>query len=161
MRRMSHGKVLLVMAGTVLAATAHAQLQGEPLAPCPAPAEVRASDLYGLWHFSLWPDHGQEADAVSRGAMLFEAHPDYPDGVRGELRRSRPHDEVRAQVSGDVTGGEFNLDESDDGVSMSAVWTGALSPTDCRLDISGSRRAAEGQRPSEGSELRFRLRKVP
>jgi hypothetical protein len=77
------------------------------------------------------------------------------------LRRSRPHDEVRAQVSGDVTGGEFNLDESDDGVSMSAVWTGTLSPTDCRLDISGSRRAAEGQRPLEGSELRFRLRKVP
>lgn len=150
----------IASAWLVLSAPAQAQVEGRPLDPCPAAQDVKPADLYGLWHFSLWPSGGNEDAAVSRGAMLLESHPDYPDSVRGQLQRSTRADEVKAQVSGDVTDGGFNLDESDDGVAMSAVWTGDLSSTDCRLDIRGTRRAAEGR--SKGDpEWNFRLNKVP
>lgn len=144
----------------VLGAPAQAQVKGRPLEPCPPLRDVKPADLYGLWQFSLWPIGGHEVDAISRGAMLLEAHPEYPGSVRGQLQRSTRADEVKARVSGDVTDGEFNLDESDDGIAMSAVWTGDLSPTDCRLDIQGTRRAAE-DRPDIGGPVQFRLRKVP
>lgn len=137
-----------------------AQVEGRPLDACPAARDVKPADLYGLWHFSLWPEGGDEATAVSRGAMLFEAHPDYPGSVRGQLRRSTPTDEVQAHVSGDVTDGVFNLDESEDGIAMSAVWEGAILPTVCEPDIRGTRRAAEG-RPGGDPSWNFRLKKPP
>lgn len=150
----------IATAWLVLGAQAQAQVEGRPLDPCIAAQDVKPTNLYGLWHFSLWPAGGNEDAAVSRGAMLLEAHPEYPGSVRGQLQRSTRADEAKAQVSGDVTDGEFNLDESDDGVAMSAVWTGSLSPTDCRPDIRGTRRAAEG-RAGGDPEWNFRLRKVP
>lgn len=154
--------LLLAVASACLTggAPALAQVDGRPLAPCPAARDVKPADLYGLWHFSLSPLGGDEVAVVSRGAMLIEAHPDHPGSVRGQLRRSTATDEVRAQVSGDVTDGTFNLDESEDGVAMSAVWEGELSPSDCRLDIRGTRRAAEGRPDTEGAQ-RFRLYKAP
>ena len=152
--------MVIASAWLVWGSPALAQVEGRPLDPCPAARDVKPADLYGLWHFSLWPSGGNEDTAVSRGAMLLEAHPDYPDSVRGQLQRSTRADEVKAQVSGDVTDGGFNLDESDDGVAMSAVWTGDLSPTDCRLDIRGTRRAAEG-RSGGDPEWNFRLKKAP
>lgn len=178
-----HGAIALVFVGLLVCTGARAQPQGQPLTPCPAPTEVSASDLHGLWHFSLWSSDGQEAQAVSRGAMLLEAHPEYPDRVRGRLLRSRVHDEVGAQVSGNVIEGQLHLDESDDGLNkiaspagfqassnrstqsegipVNAVWTGVLSPTECRINIRGIRLATADGRISEGEALRFRLHKVP
>lgn len=150
----------IASAWLALSTPAQAQVEGRPLEPCPPLRDVKPADLYGLWQFSLWPIGGNEVDAISRGAMLLEAHPEYPGSVRGQLQRSTRTDEVKVQVSGDVTEGGFNLDESDDGVTMSAVWTGELSPTDCRLDIRGRRRAAEG-RTGGDPEWNFRLRKAP
>lgn len=156
-----HPLLLSVASACLTAGTpALAQVNGRPLDPCPAARDVKPADLYGLWHFSLSPLGGDEAAVASRGAMLFEAHPEYPGSVRGQLRRSTATDEVQAHVSGDVTDGVFNLDESEDGVAMSAVWEGELSPTDCRLDIRGTRRAAEGRPDTEGAQ-RFRLYKAP
>jgi len=159
--RYRHSLALCIAcAWLVLGSPALAQVEGRPLDPCPAARDVKPANLYGLWHFSLWPSGSNEEAPVSRGAMLLEAHPEYPGSVRGQLKRSTRADEVKAQVSGDVTDGGFNLDESDDGVAMSAVWKGDLSPTDCQPDIRGTRRAAEG-RSGGDPEWNFRLRKAP
>lgn len=141
---------------TLLWTTAHAQTSAS--APCPDAADLTPTHLYGLWQISLWPEGGDEATAASRGALLFERHPEHAGSVRGELRRTAAGQDLTAQVSGDVTDGVFNLDESDDGVAMSAVWTG--EPQDCGREILGTRRPAEG-RPSSESVLQFRLRKMP
>lgn len=126
---------------------------------CTGASQIQPAHLYGLWQLSLWPEVGGSAAApASRGALLFEKHPDYPGSVRGELRRSAGGQELLAQVSGDVTDGVFNLDESDNGVDMSAVWEG--EPLDCGREFRGVRRPAEGRPASETAQA-FRLRRLP
>ena len=71
--------------------------------PCAAPQDMGPQQLYGLWQLALWTEEGQEAAPVSRGALLFERHPEYPGSVRGDLRRSGPGPDLLARVSGDVT----------------------------------------------------------
>jgi hypothetical protein len=78
--------------------------------------------------------------------------------VRGHIRRATAGNDVQAQVSGDVVDGEFNLDESADGVTMDAVWAGA--PLACGQVIRGIRRPAEGSTSGQSS-LYFRLDKAP
>ena len=127
-------------------------------AACIAPADVSAVHLYGLWQLSLWPLEPADAAPLSKGAALFERHPEYPGSVRGHLQRSTPGNDERALLSGDAVDGEFNLDESVDGVNMSAVWEGALS--DCGREIRGLRRPAEGS-PTTDPAMRFQLTKTP
>ena len=78
--------------------------------------------------------------------------------MRGELRRTAAGQDLAAQVSGDVVDGEFNLDESADGVTMEAVWAGA--PLACGQVLRGIRRPAEGSATAQPS-LYFRLDKTP
>lgn len=126
---------------------------------CPTAAEITALELHGLWRLVLWPEGGSESDPASTGAMLFGPHPEYPGSVRGRLRRSGPGADLEAEVAGDVgDDGEFNLDESADGVAMDAIWVG--QPMDCGRSIRGLRRPAEG-RPDAGPALQFLLQRSP
>ena len=125
---------------------------------CTVPDHVPPAQLAGLWTLTLWPEGAQETQASSRGAVLFERHPEYTAGVRGELRRSGAGNDLTAVVSGDVTEGEFHLDESDDGKTMSAVWDGVAQDCAGQLSITGTRRPAEGR--GEGTALRFRLERA-
>jgi hypothetical protein len=127
-----------------------------PPAACLQPWEITPPQLYGLWQISLWPEGGNESAPVSTGALLFERHPEYPGSVRGNLKRSTAGNDQQALVSGDVLDGEFNLDESADGVNMDAVWVG--QPQDCGQAIRGVRFPAEG-RPASEVKLNFALRK--
>lgn len=121
--------------------------QAQPTAACPEPQAIEPVQLYGLWTLHLWPEGGSEAQPTSRGVLLFGRHPEYPGSVRGELRRSRGGQDLSALVSGDAADGVFNLDESADGVTMSAVWEGQVQ--DCGRAIRGTRRVAEGQPATE------------
>lgn len=142
-----------------LGCTVGALSQAPAPAPCPAAHELRASDLYGLWRLSLWPEGGSERAPSSTGALLFGPHPEYSGSVRGRLRRSGPGSDREAEVAGDITDdGEFALDESADGKTMDAVWIG--QPDDCGRRIQGVRRPAEG-RQDAGPALRFRLQRAP
>lgn len=158
--RLALAAALLALSGAAGAQPVPAAPSGTPSAatPCPAPQDMGPQQLYGLWQLVLWSEEGQEAAPVSRGALLFERHPEYPGSVRGDLRRSGAGPDLHARVSGDVTQGEFNLDESADGQRMDAVWTG--EPQDCGRSIRGTRRPAEG-RSETGPVLRFHLYKRP
>jgi hypothetical protein len=129
-----------------------------PAPVCAQPADLTPTHLYGLWQLTLWPLDGREDAPAATGALLFERHPEYPGSVRGTIRRSAAGNDLQAVVSGDVIDGEFNLDESADGVAMDAVWTGA--PQDCGQAIQGVRRPAEG-RPASEPALNFLLKKTP
>lgn len=155
--RLSLAAALLALAGLASAQPLPDTAGASP--SCSAPQDMAPQQLYGLWQLSLWPLDGSESAPLSRGVLLFERHPEYPGSVRGELRRSgsSPDDQL-AQVSGDVTNGEFNLDESQDGQRMDAVWTG--EPQDCGRSLRGIRRPAEG-RPATEPVLRFHLYKTP
>ncbi len=141
---------------TVLPASAQT-----PAVVCTPPADMAPAQLYGLWQLVLWPQAGgSEAAPVSTGALLFERHPEYPGSVRGSLKRTTPGNDRQALVSGDVTSGEFNLDESADGVTMDAVWEGNVTASGCGQELRGIRRPAEGSQMNEPL-MNFVLKKAP
>lgn len=160
MRRLVPSALVLTLGSLALVGLmATARAQSPRAASCPTATELRAQDLHGLWRLVLWPENGSESAPASTGAMLFGPHPEYPGSVRGRLRRSGPGADLEAEVAGDVgDDGEFNLDESADGVAMDAVWTG--QPSDCGRTIRGLRRTSEG-RPDAGPALQFLLQRAP
>jgi hypothetical protein len=145
--------LLLGMGGTLLA-----QPQPAPTAPpaC-AQAALTPHQLYGEWTLLLWPLDGAAEQSQQGGTVRFEPHPEYGDSVRGKL--SRPGS-ASALLSGDAVDGDFVLDESEDGVAISAVWHAVVNPADCGRRIEGTRRPAEG-RPADEATLNFRLSKPP
>jgi hypothetical protein len=144
------------------ARSAAAQTPAAVVVACTQPADMSPTQLYGLWQLVLWPQDGpgSEAAPASTGALLFERHPEYPGSVRGSVKRSTPGNDRQALVSGDVTSGEFNLDESADGVNMDAVWEGNVTPGGCGQELRGIRRPAEGRTAGE-PVMNFVLKKAP
>ena len=152
---MTHRPALAALAIALWLACVPAMAQAP--APCVVPDDFEPARLYGLWQLTLWPESGSPERPSSRGAVLFERHPEYAGGVRGRLKRSGPGNDREAIVSGDVADGEFNLDESANGVDLDAVWTGV--PQACGNEFQGTRRPAEG-RPSDEPPLQFLLKKA-
>ena len=148
--------MLLASTGPVQAAEPAATTPAQPTRCDPA-APMPAGQLVGLWQLTLWADQGSPEKPVSQGAMLFQPHPEYPGSVRGRLKRTGPGNDLEAQLSGDVVNGEFNLDESDDGVRMSATWIG--TPLDCGTRLRGVREPAQAMEGA-GTVLQFELRKT-
>ncbi len=116
-------------------------------AACPAATEVPVQSLYGRWRaeFSV---AGVVRDSAT---LLFEPNPEFAGSVSGSVQRGAS----TAQVSGDAEDGEFALDESADGVSISATWIGSVVPERCGREIRGIWTDALQQ-----LELDFVLRKL-
>lgn len=114
-------------------------------AACPTPAEMGALHLYGEWQ-ATWT--GVDAPATLR----LGRHPEHLDGVRGTIQRGT----AEALVAGDVDNGEFNLEESTDGRTIAATWTGKVVENACGKEIQGLWNKA-----ADNSERRFVLRKLP
>jgi len=152
----------LALLGTSLAFAQTQPTTTQPVA-CDPSGDMAPAQLYGLWQLVLWPQDGRgtEASPASTGAVLFERHPEYPGSVRGSLKRSTAGNDRQALVSGDVTQGEFNLDESADGVNMDAVWEGNVVPGGCGQELRGIRRSAEGRGAPAEPVMNFVLKKVP
>ena len=113
-------------------------------APVSAPPGARAScpddaadlptrSLYGAWEARI---DGQPG--VAR--VELRRHPDY-DGVRGTIQRAG---QPPAQLAGDInpSDGQLALDESQDGRSISASWTGVMDAQSCGKRFSGNWHAA-------------------
>jgi len=135
----------------------------QPIATAPALACTEAlaltpAHLYGAWQLTLWPSEGSASAPMSTGTVRFERHPEFPGSVRGRIQRTTAGAALQALVSGDVIDGEFNLDESADGVAIDAVWVGV--PQDCGQTIRGTRLPAEN-RAQEIGPLQFLLHKSP
>ena len=112
---------------------AAAQNDPEPGVPavCPAAAELSPPQLYGLWR--------AEFDGGLAGATLrFEKHPELAGSVVGRVRREGPGATAQTLVAGDVDQGELNLDESADGHSIAATWTGQVVNGSCGKEIRGT-----------------------
>ena len=121
------------LAVAVVAIVAAAALPGCASAPvdpdCPqAASELPVDALYGRWEarFDGLPDVA--------GVQLAK-HPEYAGSVRGTIVRSG----TTAQLSGDIDdAGLLTLDESADGRSISAVWSGELRAGSCGKEFKGT-----------------------
>ena len=141
---MSRRAGLVVLAWS-LAAPALAEAPTASAPPCIAGSEVRQSHLLGLWRATF--------DGLPKGAtLLLEKHPELSESVRGAINRNGD----RALVAGDVDAGEFTLEESVDGVRITATWTGTVIDSACGREIRGDWKAAADAKPRA-----FVLRKLP
>ena len=96
-------------------------------AECPNVKTLRAAQLYGSWELEL-------TATQQRGQLTLRQHPEFSESLRGEFR----YGDQRSIASGDVEGGEFNLDESVDGKTLYAFWSGQLVPARCGAEIRGT-----------------------
>ena len=94
---------------------------------CPDPNRWAARQLYGRWSIEL-PGLGE------RGELLLRQHPEFSESLRGEFSYGG-HTSI---ASGDLDEGELNLDESRDGKSLYAFWTGHLVVARCGREIRGT-----------------------
>ena len=109
---------------------------------CPKAHEVTHEHLVGLWR--------AEFEGLRQGAtLLLEPHPELTESVRGQVNRNGE----RADVAGDVDEGEFTLEESANGVNISATWLGDVVEGSCGREIRGTWKA-EGRADEHAFVLR-------
>jgi hypothetical protein len=143
MRRLRPLVALALLAASGLAAAA-----GAAPADCPAPADVQPTQLVGLWRAQF--------DGLAQGAtLLLEPHPAYAGSLSGEVNRNGE----RAKLAADLEDGAFTLEESADGVHISATWLGDVVAGSCGGEIRGSWQA-EGAKSARTFVLR-RLQATP
>jgi len=100
--------------------------------------------LYGSWEATI---DGQSGVA----AVKLERHPEY-EGLRGTVERAGL---PPARLAGDIDPeGQLALDESQDGKSISASWSGALQAGSCGKEFKGN-----WYRSSDDSNHPFVLRR--
>ena len=111
-------------------------------AACPKAGEVTQRHLLGLWR--------AEFEGQAQGAtLLLEKHPELAESVRGGINR----DGERGEVAGDVDDGEFTLEESANGINISATWLGDVVEGSCGREIRGTWQG-EGERRAHDFVLR-------
>jgi hypothetical protein len=117
-----------LVAALLASGVARAQTTGPtPQPDCPQPFETSQRHLLGLWHAQF--------EGLPRGAtLLLEAHPDLSESVRGEVDR----DGERTAAAGDLDDGDFTLEESRNGVNISAAWLGEMVEGSCGREIRGT-----------------------
>lgn len=115
---------LLALLLLACAGTAGAQ------APCPEAWEVKTEQMFGVWH-------AQFAGEWDTTIVLLEKHPDYAGNFRGGVKRAGGV----SQATGDIDEGDFTLEESADGVHITAAWIGEIVDGSCGKEIRGTWKA--------------------
>ena len=142
MKRGSAGLLVLAM-GLSMATPALAQGSGPTTAlACPTAQDATHLHLIGTWNAEV---EGQPAAVI-----VLRQHPELAQSVRGSVRRAARDTEA----AGDVDDGEFTLEESADGVHISAVWLGDVAQGSCAREIRGT-----WQADGEAGTHKFVLRK--
>jgi hypothetical protein len=109
---------------------------------CPKSAEITHRELLGLWR--------AEFEGLAQGAtLLLEPHAEFAESVRGAINRNGE----RALLAGDIEDGEFTLEESVNGVNISATWLGDIVEGTCGKEIRGTWQA-QGERRARAFVLR-------
>lgn len=113
---------------------------------CPSAQEVAQAHMLGWWRAEI----GEPAEVAT---LLLEKNANYPDSFSGAVYRGSGE---RSGAAGDVEEGDFTLEETADGVRITATWTGEVVEGSCGREIRGSWQASLGR-----TERPFVLRRLP
>jgi hypothetical protein len=108
---------------------------------CPKASEVTFAHLVGRWRAQI--------EGAADATLVLVRHPQYR-GVRGTIDRGAE----RSALSGEVHDTEFLLEESIDGIAISATWVGDVAEGSCGREVRGTWRLE-----SDKVERAFVLRK--
>lgn len=111
---------------------ASSQNTPKSLSACPAAAEMDHQHLQGRWRAELQATAPGSSPTVV--TLQLGPHPELSQSVRGTALRQG----ITAQVSGDVDAGDMTLEESINGTSISATWTGRVVDGSCGKEIQGT-----------------------
>ena len=133
-----------------------------PTAPCPAAKQVLAPQLYGQW-LAVFdkPPRGLPAQAM----VQLERHVEFSDSLAGMVQRdlsAAPGGKVaghatRAQLAGDIEAGTLLLDESSNGINLTASWDGQIVEGSCGHTIRGVWKDLSSAAPPDAPDVPFEL----
>lgn len=101
---------------------------------CPAVKDLVNTDLFGAWTLEL-----QGATATRRLTLL--RNPEFAESLAGSFELSN----VRHEVFGDIEDGALELEESNNGKDIIAIWRGRVREGSCGQAITGTRRLTATQ----------------
>ena len=133
-----------------------------PAAPCPAAKQVLAPQMYGQW-LAVFdkPPRGLPVQAL----VLLEKHAEFSDSLAGMVQRdlrSAPGGRVaghtsRAQLAGDIEAGTLLLDESSNGINLTASWDGQIVEGSCGRSIRGVWKDLSNEALPDAPDVPFEL----
>lgn len=102
---------------------------------CPSPGDMKPPQLHGTWQVQFrQPPPGWPAQARVR----LQAHLEFKDSLSGSIERApAPGHPTLASLAGDLDDGVLVLDESSDGLRITAVWEGQVVAGSCGREIQG------------------------
>jgi len=135
----------------LLIAINHLPARAQPLkgnestvAGCPAATKVTQAWMLGLWRAEF-------SNPAQAATLLLEPNASHPGSFSGAINRNGE----QARLAGDIEDGEFSLEESADGVRISATWVGDVVENSCGHEVRGDWQAAP-----DGPLRPFVLRKL-
>jgi hypothetical protein len=90
---------------------------------------ITVQHLYGAWQAEIAGQPG-----VAR--VQLQKEPAQDDSLVGSITRAGSQVKP-ALLAGDVQHGDFQMEESDDGVRISATWSGQVVDASCGKEIKG------------------------
>jgi hypothetical protein len=111
--------------------------QNEPkntLTNCPAAIDLINTDLFGAWTLEL------QGTASTR--LTMARNPEFAESLAGNFMLAS----ARHEVFGDIEDGALDLEESNNGKDIIAIWKGRVVSGSCGQAITGTRRLTANQR---------------
>ena len=134
---------------------------------CPAAADMKAAQLYGLWAVRF---DNPPAGLPARATMLLERHAEFAESLAGIVSRdlgaaagSKPiaGHAAKAALAGDLEGGMLLLDESSDNVSITGTWNGEMVEGSCGKSFKGTWKDTSSSAPDNAPDVPFTLTRLP
>jgi hypothetical protein len=132
---------------------------------CPTAQTIQAKNLYGQWTVEFTaPPRGLPAKAT----LELQQHAEYTESLAGTLLRDLsaasgnqvPGHSARAQVVGDLEGVLLMLDESSNGIHLTASWDGKVVDGSCGQTIQGVWKDLSSDAPANAADVPFTLRQI-
>ena len=132
---------------------------------CPTTQQVKTEDLHGQWSVDFTdPTRGMPTKAT----LQLQRHAEYSESLAGTLQRDLsgtpggrvPGHAARAQVAGDLEGGMLLLDESSNGINLTASWDGKVVDGSCGQTIQGVWKDLSSDAPPDAADVPFTMRQT-
>ncbi len=114
---------------------------------CPVTKDLSNADLFGAWTLQLQ----SSTSAASTMRLTLERNPEFAESLAGNFQIGT----LRHDVFGDIEDGTLDLEETNNGKDIIALWKGRVQEGSCGQAITGTRRLV-----NTAAEQNFVLRRA-
>lgn len=144
---------LIALTAVWMPATGQNDLKNDtkPDASCPEAKDLVNTDLFGAWILELQSG----ASPASTTRLTLERNPEFAESLAGSFMQGA----IRHEVYGDIENSVLDLEESNNGKDIIAIWKGRVVSSGCNRAIAGTRRIL-GATEASHIEQNFVLRRA-